>query len=133
MNHPASTELATTTSPVHTAELPASELPAEEKRRHPRYSCEGNAEVLLPQGGMHFRGRILDLSVAGCFIETAMPRLERGTLVEVYFVTNQLQFRVQGNIAEVREKRGAGISFVNVSRRRAAEIAALIAELAETH
>jgi len=78
-----------------------------------------------------FRGRILDLSVSGCFIETAMPNLERGTLVEVYFVTNQLQLRVQGNITEVRQKRGAGISFVNVSPRRAERIAALVSELAE--
>lgn len=44
-----------------------------------------------------------------------MANLERGTPVEVYFVTNQLQFRVQGNIAEVRLKRGAGISFVRES------------------
>jgi len=113
------------------AQVPAAEVPAEEKRRHPRYRCEGYAEVLLPQGALHFRGRILDLSVSGCFIETAMPNLERGTVVEVYFVTNQLQFRVQGNIAEVRHKRGAGIAFVNVSPRRAHQIAGLIAELAE--
>ncbi|MBV8436502.1 MAG: PilZ domain-containing protein [Silvibacterium sp.] len=73
----------------------------------------------------------MDLSVSGCFIETAMPNLERGTLVEVYFVTNQLQLRVQGNITEVRQKRGAGISFVNVSPRRAERIAALVSELAE--
>ncbi|MBV8631283.1 MAG: PilZ domain-containing protein [Silvibacterium sp.] len=118
---------------VVAAELAAPAIQREEKRRYPRYSCEGYAEVLLPAGGMLFRGRIRDLSVSGCFIEAAMPRLERGTLVEVYFVTNQLQFRVQANIAGVREKRGAGISFVNVSPRRAAQIAALIGELAEKH
>jgi two-component sensor histidine kinase len=38
---------------------------------------------------------------------------------------------VQGNIAEVRQKRGAGISFVNVSPRRAMQIAGLVGELAE--
>ena len=51
-----------------------------------------------------------------------MANLERGRPVEVYFVTNQLQFRVRGNIAEVRLKRGAGISFVNVSSRRAVQM-----------
>jgi len=60
--------------------------PVQERRRHPRYLCDGHAEVLLPQGGLLFRGRILDLSVSGCFIETTMPNLERGTLVEVFFV-----------------------------------------------
>ena len=116
---------------MKSGELTVPELPVAEKRRHPRYHCEGSAEVFLPQGGMLFRGRILDLSASGCFIETAMPNLERGTLVEVYFVTNQLQFRVQGNVAEVRHRRGAGIAFVNVSPRRAGQIESLIAELAE--
>jgi hypothetical protein len=131
MNNLTRTEISSAPAVMQSAEVPAPELPAEEKRRHPRYRCQGSAEVLLPQGGMLFRGRILDLSVSGCFIETAMPNLERGTLVEVYFVTNQLQFRVQGNIAEVRNKHGAGISFVNVSPRTADRIVALIAELAE--
>jgi hypothetical protein len=110
---------------------PIATNPIKDKRRHPRYTCHGYAEVFLPHGGLLFRGRILDLSVSGCFIETKMPKLERGTSVEVYFVTNQLPFRVQGNIAEVRQKRGAGISFVNVSPRRATQITALIGELAE--
>jgi hypothetical protein len=77
-----------------------------EQRRHPRYACEGNAEVFLPHGGLLFRGRILNLSMDGCYIETALLNLERGTQVEVYFVTNQLQFRVLGNIAALRRKRG---------------------------
>ena len=112
-------------------DFPVPSLRVEEKRRHPRYPCDGHAEVLLPQGGLLFRGRILDLSVSGCFIETTMPNLERGTLVEVFFVAHQLQFRVQGNIAEVRQKRGAGVSFVNLGPRRAIQISALIDELAQ--
>jgi len=47
-----------------------------------------------PIGGLLFRGRILNLSLNGCYIETALLNLEHGTQVEVYFVTNQLQFRV---------------------------------------
>jgi hypothetical protein len=124
-------EVHPTPAVMQSQDLPTPELPAEEKRRHPRYSCDGSAEVYLPHGGLLFRGRISNLSISGCFIETAMVNLERGTLVEVYFIANQLQFRVQGNIAEVRHKRGAGISFINVSPRRAMQISTLIAELAE--
>ena len=104
---------------------------AKENREHPRYGCEGYAEVFLPPGGLLFRGRILNLSLTGCYIETALLDLERGTQVEVYFVTNQLQFRVLGNVAALRRKRGAGIVFVNLSPRRALQIATLVSELAE--
>jgi len=69
--------------------------------------------------------------MSGCYIETALLNLERGTQVEVYFVTNQLQFRVLGNVAVLRRKRGAGIAFLNVSPRRALQIAMLVEELAE--
>ena len=113
--------------------IPNPDLEAEgrEKRQHPRYGCDGYAEVFLPQGGLLFRGRILNLSQTGCYIETALLDLERGTQVEVYFVTNQLQFRVQGNVAALRRKRGAGIAFVNVSPRRSLQIALLVDELAQ--
>lgn len=96
---------------------------------HPRYRCDGYAEVFLPRGGLLFRGRILNLSQTGCYIETALLDLERGTQVEVYFVTNQLQFRVLGNFAAMRRKRGAGIAFLNVSPRRALQISMLIDEI----
>jgi hypothetical protein len=102
-----------------------------EQRQHPRYACEGYAEVFLPHGGLLFRGRILNLSMTGCYIETPLLNLERGTQVEVFFVTNQLQFRVLGNVAALRPKRGAGIAFVNVSPRRALQIATLVSELAQ--
>ena len=117
-----------------TAPNPPGQLEGEaggrEQRHYPRYGCDGYAEVFLPQGGLLFRGRILNLSVTGCYVETALLDLERGTQVEVYFVTNQLQFRVLGNIAALRRKRGAGIKFVNVSPRRALQITMLVDELA---
>jgi len=87
------------TNPSKTVAFPREQN--REPRRHPPYACEGYAEVFLPHGGLLFRGRILDLSMSGCYIETALLNLERGTQVEVYFVTNQLQFRVLGNVAVV--------------------------------
>jgi hypothetical protein len=69
--------------------------------------------------------------MSGCYIETALLNLERGTQVDVYFITNQLQFRVLGNVAVVRRKRGAGFAFLNVSPRKALQIATLVGELAQ--
>jgi hypothetical protein len=78
-----------------------------------------------------FQGKILDLSVSGCFIETPALNLERGTLVEVYFVARQIQFRIAGHIAAIYRKRGAGIAFHNLSSRRARQVADLVRELKE--
>jgi len=101
------------------------------RRRHPRYPCEGHAEVFVPHGALLFTGRILDLSLSGCFIETPAFNLERGTHVEVYFVTRQMQFRVAGHIAVLHRKRGAGIAFQSLSPRRARQVADLVCELKE--
>lgn len=108
------------------AEIP--ELPTN-RRRHPRYACQGRAEVCVPHGGLLFRGKILDLSLSGCLIETVALNLERGTPVEVYFAVRQVQFRISGQIAILYPKRGAGIAFDSLNPRRAREIAELIAEL----
>lgn len=103
--------------------------PAPNRRRHQRYSCEGRAEVFLPHGGLLLRGRILDLSLSGCFIETAAINLERGTHVEIYFVAHRLQFRIAGIIAVLHPRRGAGIAFQSLSLRSARQISDLIYEL----
>lgn len=102
---------------------------AANRRRHTRYACEGRAEVCVPHGGLLFRGKILDLSFSGCFIETAALNLERGTPVEVFFVARQLQFRIAGRIAVLYPKKGAGIAFDPLDLRRTREITELIAEL----
>lgn len=99
------------------------------RRRHPRFACEGHAEVCIPRGGLLFRGKILDLSLSGCFIATAYLNLERGTPVEVYFVTHQLQFRVAGQIAVLHPRRGAGIVFEDLDSRRTRQITELLSEL----
>ncbi|MGH9588407.1 MAG: PilZ domain-containing protein [Acidobacteriaceae bacterium] len=109
--------------PIGIPEKPAN------RRRHPRYACEGRAEVCVPHGGLLFRGKVLDLSFSGCFVETVALNLERGTPVEIFFVARQLQFRIAGRIAVLYPKKGAGIAFDPLGPRRTREISDLIAEL----
>lgn len=101
------------------------------RRHHPRYPCEGKAEVFVPHGALLFGGEILDLSYSGCFVETPGLDLERGTPVEVSFVAHQMRFRVAGKIAVIYARRGAGIAFEKLSQRRARQIGELIEELKE--
>lgn len=101
------------------------------RRQYPRYHCEGDAEVFVSHGALLFRGKILDLSFSGCFIEAPALDLERGTRVEVSFAVRQMRFRVAGRIAIMHRKRGAGIAFDALGGRRERQIADLIAELKE--
>ena len=66
-----------------------------ERRLHTRYAVDAWAEVIVKDGSMLFRGRVLDVSVGGCYIETeAKLKLAPGTPVEMVFRVNQDVFRL---------------------------------------
>jgi hypothetical protein len=101
-----------------------------ERRQHERYAVDGVAEVVVADGTMLFRGRVLDISVAGCYIETqARLRLEPGTRVEMVFRVNGMVFRPMAMSRMVRRGEGAGFYFLNLSPRVEAELEDLINEL----
>lgn len=103
-------------------------VPAEvvERREHRRYVVEGMAEVVLADGTMLFRGIVLDISVAGCYVETrARLRMAPGTLVEMVFWVRGLVFRPLARSRRVRPGEGAGFLFLD----RRVELEALITEL----
>jgi hypothetical protein len=102
-----------------------------DRRKQPRYVCEGSALISLPHGGLLIAGSILNVSATGCYIEAPSINLERGTQVEVYFETRKLHFRVAGNITVLRPRIGVGIAFLKLSHRAGRQIAQLVKELAE--
>jgi DnaJ-class molecular chaperone len=101
-----------------------------ERRQHKRFAVDGFAEVLVADGTLLFRGRILDISVAGCYIETqARLRIAPGTEVEMVFRVNKMVFRPLATSRAVRLGEGAGFLFLNLNAKMQAELDALIAEL----
>src|ERR1700681_2540908 len=72
----------------------------DERRRNARYNCVGVAEILRIQKatGEFVTGKIRNLSLGGCSIETKSP-LERGSQLAVMFQVNTLRMRV---VAEIR-------------------------------
>jgi PilZ domain len=106
------------------------DLALDERRRMPRFLCEGTGEVIVLGGALRFTGQLLDLSATGCRMATeVMFRLERGTQVEVVMVVNRVHFRVAGGVRSNHKTRGVGLEFMNVSTRCARLIQELIAEL----
>jgi hypothetical protein len=102
-----------------------------ERRKHTRYAVDAWAEVMVADGRMLFRGRVLDVSVGGCYIETeARLRLAPGTPVEVIFRLNDEVFRCDATTRMIRTK-GAGFLFSNLKAKMQMELERLIRELSE--
>jgi c-di-GMP-binding flagellar brake protein YcgR len=100
-----------------------------ERRQHPRYAVDAWAEVMVKDGTMLFRGRVLDVSVGGCYIETeAKLKLAPGTPVEMVFRLNDDVFRCDAMSRMVRT-RGAGFLFANQDAKMQRELERLIQEL----
>ncbi len=103
-----------------------------ERRRHERYTVYGEAEVMVADGKLLFRGSIMDISLSGCFIETrARLRLAPGTPVQMVFRADRLTLRMTATVRAMRHGAGAGFLFETMSATMQARLESLIAEMQE--
>jgi hypothetical protein len=103
-----------------------------ERRQHTRYAVDAWAEVMVKDGTMLFRGRVLDVSVGGCYIETeARLRLAPGTPVEMVFRFNDRVFRCEATSRMIRTN-GAGFLFGHLDAKLQMELVGLIRDLSES-
>jgi hypothetical protein len=83
-----------------------------DRRQHKRYAMDAMTEVVVEDGAMLFRGRVLDISVAGCYVETqARLRLKTGTKVEMVFHVNGVTFRPAATARMIRPGSGRDFDF----------------------
>ena len=102
----------------------------EERRRSPRFNCGGQVKVSrLPSDGIFLPGKIRDLSLGGCCLDTALP-IESGTRTEVVVRVNGASFRAVGIVRALRDKSATGIEFVQLSAGGRELLADLVLELA---
>jgi hypothetical protein len=83
----------------------------------------------LPSEGMIVPGRVLDLSLGGCGIETGLT-LPAGTRAEILLRVNAASIRVVGQVHTPRRPSVIGVEFVLVSAGGKHMLAELIRELA---
>jgi PilZ domain len=101
-----------------------------EQRNEERYPVLGDAEVFVIGGMSMFRGRVLNISSSGCYVQTiAWAQLPPETTVEVLLV---LQGNVVRALAEARysESRvGLGLRFVSMELAMRRRLDTLLASL----
>jgi hypothetical protein len=102
----------------------------DDRPRNPRFSCGGLAQIsVLPSNGLFLSGKILDLSLGGCCVDTPVP-IECGARAEIVVHVNSSSFRAVGEVRGIRGNSEAGIEFVYLSRGGKDLLADLVAELA---
>lgn len=101
-----------------------------ELRKHPRFECEGVAEIHLLGIEKSCPARIEDLSLKGCKLVLHEPDLDLPKFFELTFMVNELSFRVRCRLAGFRAAGGVGVEFVDLRPRSKRYILDLLEELA---
>src|SRR5262249_18775096 len=101
-----------------------------DRRRSPRVSCAGHARIFgLPSDGLALPGKVRDLSLLGCAIQTAEP-LADGTRAEVLLRVNAASLRVLAQVRAIHVPSVMGLEFLRVSPAGKDILSELIFELA---
>jgi hypothetical protein len=102
----------------------------EERRAYPRQLVEGPAAIVILGQGVGFRCSVLDLSLSGCRLRTGLrfpgSAWDR---VEVSFKLRGISLRFMGVIQWIDGRQKVGIRFTNMTPRRRAELAEVLAEV----
>ncbi len=111
----------------------ADRLHSMESRHEQRYDVEGEAEVLVGtsgKGSSLVRGRILDLSTAGCYIQTlSRVAMQRGAQVHIEFWVYGEFFRVRASSRFSQTKVGIGFNFIDMDQQTRERLHRIVADL----
>jgi hypothetical protein len=95
-----------------------------DKRKSPRYKCEGSARIQEVGSTAATWAKFADISMHGCYIETATP-FRSGALLTLKLEANNYRIETAGEVRVVYSGLGMGVSFVKMSeedRRRLREL-----------
>jgi hypothetical protein len=102
----------------------------DDRRGNPRFSCGGQVTIsCLPSDGIVLPGKIRDVSLGGCCVETTSP-IARGVRAELVLRVNAASFRAVGEVRAIRGHSGACLEFVLLSAGGKGVLADLVTELA---
>ena len=110
----------------------AAQLPreAEEQRGEERYPVAWDAEIFVPERAAMIRGRMVNISPAGCYVQTvAWVRLAPTTVVELVFTPDGRTMRARAEARFAQSRTGVGLRFLpleeDIQRRLDSVIASL--------
>lgn len=127
----------TATAPAHDAGAQPVVTPAAavgdqfdgtEKRRSPRYQCEGSAEIREEGCDVRTWATFTDVSLHGCYVE-AQATYPAGTKLHLKLEANSERVEAKGTVAVNYPYLGMGIAFEGMSEDDKAHLKRLLATL----
>ena len=101
-----------------------------EKRRAPRYKCEGSAQILEQGKEVHTWATFSDISIHGCYVE-AQATYPAGTILHMKMEANGIRFETQGTVRVSYPYLGMGIAFLAMTEENEAHLRRLLAAISQ--
>lgn len=101
----------------------------QERRRHPRFKCEGNLELKTDGSTIRTWATFTDISTTGCYVEM-MTTFPVGTRMELQLGMNGFLVNGSATVRVTYPFLGMGIEFTNLSQNAREQLDAMIASLA---
>jgi PilZ domain len=111
-------------SPAPSAET----RPASEKRRSPRYRCQGSAHLREISSGVATWATFTDISLHGCYVE-ATATYQLGASVAMTIEINNFRVETTGEVRVAYPSLGMGIVFTDISGENRARLRELLRSL----
>jgi len=86
-----------------------------ERRRRPRFPFLANFEALEPQFNIRIEGRVSDIGMGGCYVNTISP-LPEGTLLRIRIRKENECFEAQAKVGHSDMHMGMGLIFVSAKQ-----------------
>jgi hypothetical protein len=99
-----------------------------EKRRSPRYQCEGSVEMREVNCDVHTWASFTDISLHGCYVE-AQATYPVGTVLHLKLETKGLRIETKGTVRVSYPYLGMGIAFMDMSSEDEAKLRELLGSL----
>jgi hypothetical protein len=110
----------------------AAQLPREaaEQRGEERYPVAWDAEIFIPERTTMFRGRMVNISPSGCYVQTvAWVRVPPTTGVELVFKLGGRTTRVRAEARFAQSRTGVGLRFLPLEEEMRRRLDGVIASL----
>lgn len=99
-----------------------------EKRRSPRYKCEGSAQLREEGCDVRTWSTFTDISLNGCYVE-AQATYPAGTLLHMKLEASGIRVETKGKVRVSYPYLGMGIAFEEMADENAAHLKQLLASL----